>query len=214
MTSGWVGDDDSTFQGMRGCQRKIIYSAWSNYANFGCDIGGYRGKDSPPMPEKELFIRWAQYGAFLPLMENGGGGEHRPWESPFDLETLEIYKRFVIQHYRIALYLLQVGQKALDTQTSSIQPLDTRGNDHKEDHPYLEPLSYSYTLGDSILVHPVSWSLKEAAAKFNVTIPPLATAVEMSFPAGSQWLDWWAPSGWIGGPHMTPPRWLKGEPRN
>lgn len=28
MFSGWVGDDDSTFNGLTGCLRKVIYSAW------------------------------------------------------------------------------------------------------------------------------------------------------------------------------------------
>lgn len=88
MFSGWVGDDDATFQGLRGCARKVIYSAWDGYANFGCDVGGYRGSESEK--DKELFLRWAQFGAFLPLMENGGGGEHRPWM--YDDETTEIYK--------------------------------------------------------------------------------------------------------------------------
>lgn len=28
MYSGWVGDDDATFNGLTGCLRKVIYSAW------------------------------------------------------------------------------------------------------------------------------------------------------------------------------------------
>jgi len=35
----------------------------------------------------------SQLGAFCPLMENGGEGEHRPWM--YDNETLEIYRNFV-----------------------------------------------------------------------------------------------------------------------
>jgi len=81
--SGWVGDDDATFNGLRGCAKKVVYSAWGGYANFGCDVGGYRGSNDL---DKHLFIRWAQYSAFLPLMENGGGGEHRPWL--YDNETV------------------------------------------------------------------------------------------------------------------------------
>lgn len=49
--------------------RKVIFSAHNDNANFGCDIGGYRGTD-----DKLVLIRWVQLGAFLPLMENGGGG--------------------------------------------------------------------------------------------------------------------------------------------
>lgn len=45
VLSGWMGDDDATFNGLRGCMKKVIYSAWDGYTNFGCDIGGYRGED-------------------------------------------------------------------------------------------------------------------------------------------------------------------------
>ena len=44
----------------------MLYSAWDGYANFGCDIGGYRGGSDTK--DKELFLRWAQFGAFLPLV--------------------------------------------------------------------------------------------------------------------------------------------------
>jgi len=65
------------------------------YANFGSDIGGYRTDSSsnPLGRTKEVFIRWAQLGAFSPLMENGGNKEHRPWKFDGTNETLDIYKK-------------------------------------------------------------------------------------------------------------------------
>ena len=60
------------------------------YPNFGSDIGGYRSGEGDLGRTKELLIRWAQLGAFSPLMENGGNKEHRPWV--FDDQTLKIYK--------------------------------------------------------------------------------------------------------------------------
>lgn len=35
MFSGWVGDDDPNFEGLRSAMRDIIHSAWHGYANFG-----------------------------------------------------------------------------------------------------------------------------------------------------------------------------------
>lgn len=55
----------------------MFHSARANYVNFGSDIGGYRSDDSELGRAKETFIRWAQLGALVPLMENGGSKEHR-----------------------------------------------------------------------------------------------------------------------------------------
>jgi alpha-glucosidase (family GH31 glycosyl hydrolase) len=63
-----------------------------------------------------VFIRWAQVGAFSPLMENGGDGEHRPWIFDNDTgnnETTEIYADLVNTHLSLAPYLYQSGNNAL-----------------------------------------------------------------------------------------------------
>lgn len=70
-----------------------LYCLCKGYANFGSDIGGYRSGDGELGRTKELFIRWAQLGAFSPLMENGGNDEHRPWKFDSNNETLNIYKK-------------------------------------------------------------------------------------------------------------------------
>jgi len=95
MFSGWVGDQDPTFDGMQVALKNMFHSAWRNYLNFGSDTAGYRSP-SGTIRTKELLIRWAQMSAFCPLFENGGTGEHRPWA--YDNETLEIYRSFVYIH--------------------------------------------------------------------------------------------------------------------
>ena len=75
MFSGWVGDQDSSAEGLRKAMGNVMHSAWNGYLNFGFDIGGYRGQNIP----RNIFIRWFQIGAFVPFMENGGNGKHQPW---------------------------------------------------------------------------------------------------------------------------------------
>ena len=93
MFSGWVGDQDSSSEGLKKAMYNVLKSAWNNYLNFGFDIGGYRGQNI----SKNIFIRWVQVGALVPFMENGGNGRHRPWA--FDEETVDIYRKFVNLHY-------------------------------------------------------------------------------------------------------------------
>ena len=42
MLSGWVGDQNPNFNGLKHALGNMFHSAWKGYANFGSDIGGYR----------------------------------------------------------------------------------------------------------------------------------------------------------------------------
>lgn len=191
MVAGWVGDDKSDWNGLRGAARKVIYSAWDQYANFAFDIGGYIAQDLAPAAAKELFIRWAQFGAFLPFMENGGGGEHRPWM--YDEETLDIYRKFVDAHCQLSYYLQSVGSAALGGGYSTISPLEAtptpiRERSHRN---YPQPTEFAYLLGPDIFVHPVLHESVVSAA----TGKTEALLLTIKFPAqtGSVWLDYWRP---------------------
>ncbi len=80
MFSGWVGDQDPTFSGLRQALVNMFASAWNNYTNFGSDTAGYRSARPPRTPDE--FLRWAQVNAFLPLFENG---------APFKRERMRKY---------------------------------------------------------------------------------------------------------------------------
>ncbi len=140
--AGWVGDQDATFEGMRKALNNMLWSSDYGYIAFGSDIGGYREKwsEHPQWGRtKELFIRWAQLGAFSPVMENGGGGEHRPWA--FDEETTEIYRRFTKLHYAVIPYLMEEGAVAFERGESLMK--------------FIYNTEDAYLLGSDILVFPV-----------------------------------------------------------
>jgi Glycosyl hydrolases family 31 TIM-barrel domain len=72
MFSGWVGDQDPTFDGLRNALINMLQSAHRNYLNFGSDTGGYRsGGPAPYGRSTELFTRWFQMSAFCPHFEVG-----------------------------------------------------------------------------------------------------------------------------------------------
>ena len=137
--AGWVGDQDSDFLGLQAALRNIYWSADFGYTAFGSDIGGYRDDDSELGRDKEPFVRWAQFGALCPIMENGGGGEHRPWE--FDTETADIYREFTNLHYSLLPYLNEHGAEAFAAGTSLMA--------------FERDETFEYLLGPDIFVAPM-----------------------------------------------------------
>lgn len=116
---------DPTFEGFQDAMTNIIYSAWYNYVNFGSDIGGYRSDGPAPLGRtQELFTRWFEAMAFMPLMENGGDNEHRPWkfDSNGTTNTTDTYRLFVNAHYELVPYLYTTGTQAFEGNTSAISP--------------------------------------------------------------------------------------------
>jgi alpha-glucosidase (family GH31 glycosyl hydrolase) len=150
--AGWVGDQDATFEGLRMALLNMYYSAQLGYVAFGSDIGGYRDEGKYPLGRtKELFIRWTQLGALNPVMENGGGGEHRPWK--FDTQTTDIYRTFVKLHHALIPYLMDEGAKAFKAKKSLMT--------------FLDKTDYRYMLGPDVFVAPM---IKSGTAR-TVTFP-------------------------------------------
>ena len=138
--AGWVGDQDATFEGLAAALDNMYWSADYGYVAFGSDIGGYRANgEGPQGRSKEVFLRWAQQGAFVPVMENGGAGRHEPWA--WDEETVDIYRTYVRLHMALLPYLSEQGGLAF-AEGRTLVPFEAR-----ED--------YSYRLGPDLFVAPM-----------------------------------------------------------
>jgi alpha-glucosidase (family GH31 glycosyl hydrolase) len=137
--AGWVGDQDASFEGLVAALDNMLHSAEYGYVAFGSDIGGYREDGSELGRDKEVLLRWAQLGAFNPIMENGGSGAHWPWL--FDDQTTEIYRTYVLLHHAILDYLDAEGALAFEAGVSLMDfgPGDT----------------YDFLLGPDIFVAPM-----------------------------------------------------------
>lgn len=146
----WVGDQDATFAGMKNALNNMYQSDVNNYLVFGSDIGGYREEPVPNGRAKDVFVRWAQLGAFSPLMENGGGGEHRPWM--FDQQTDDIYNKFARLHHAMVPYLMHQGDSLFAATQSLMQ--------------FVNSTSYSYMFGNDIFVAPVLSSSNSISVSF------------------------------------------------
>ncbi len=145
--AGWVGDNDNDWGGLRHALNNMFASAKYNFVSYGSDIGGFRSDDNM---YKDVFIRWAQLGAFCPVMENGGGGEHRPWM--FDEETLDIYRDYAILHTSLIPYIYSSAAYSYEIEKPTMRP---------------QLGEYMYLLGSDILVAPMF----EAGAQREVVFP-------------------------------------------
>ena len=140
---GWVGDQDNDWGGLRSALNQMFTSSLFNYVSYGSDIGGFRS--GPADNPEDVFVRWAQMGAFTPIMENGGGGEHRPWiydEKRGDGKNTvtDIYRNFVQLHYRLIPYIQSQVAYSYERRQPTMRP--TLGY-------------YQYMLGDDIFVAPM-----------------------------------------------------------
>jgi alpha-D-xyloside xylohydrolase len=92
-TAIWPGDLDASFVpggletvdgltvgGLPAAVAGLLSLAMSGYPLYGSDVGGYRGD----APSPELLLRWAQFGAFSPVMQVGGGKNFAPWDAGYE----------------------------------------------------------------------------------------------------------------------------------
>jgi hypothetical protein len=204
MFSGWVGDNNADFGGLRDAAINILESAWQNYTNFGSDTGGYRGAGPEHIRTPEVFLRWAQFNAFLPLFENGGNDDHTPWsfDTPGSTVITDLYRRLVNAHYALSPYLLSTGTTAFARGISALTPTSAP----PIDFPFiLQPdlvSDWSLALGPYIFVSPIVY---ENVTEIYVTLPnsvaSAALANRFGYPAPSAngWIDFWTNTSYLDG---------------
>lgn len=168
-TVGWGGDYEGNFGGIRKQMKDLYRSASTGYGTLAVEVGGFFRSH----PSKKSLIRYAQFGALMPVMvnggENGGLAEHLPWH--WDDETVKIYLYYATLHSELAPYLFSCS---VDTHLN--------GGSIVKDADYDKG---RHMLGEWLLVYPV-WT--EEGKR------------EVELPGKGKWIDYWNDgSGIIGG---------------
>lgn len=140
----WAGDQYASWEQLRSLVPAGLSAGLSGSPFWGHDIGGYIGTPTP-----ELYIRWAQFGTFCPLMQFHGQTSREPW--CFGPEAEQAFT--FLAHLRMNLRptLKALGEEAAKEGTPIMRPMifefpgDARFRD--EDTQYM--------LGPDLLVAPV-----------------------------------------------------------
>ena len=78
----WSGDNSTSWETLKYNLKMGLGLALSGVSNTGHDIGGFSG----PAPDPELFVRWVQFGVFMPRFcihsWNDDGSANEPWMHP------------------------------------------------------------------------------------------------------------------------------------
>jgi alpha-glucosidase len=158
VASTWTGDNYTDFSELRGNHKQIMTMALTGFLFFGPDIGGFAG----PKPGEELFLRWLQYGVFLPrfTLHSWKPGEEptMPWLYP---ERMEEVRRLFALRERLIPYLYAQAEGARERHLPLIRPVFV-------EDPSWDAESDCFLCGEKLLVCPV---FDEGVSELTVTLP-------------------------------------------
>ena len=176
VASTWTGDNYTDFAELRGNHRQAMTMALSGFLFFGPDIGGFAG----PKPGEELFLRWLQYGIFLPRFTlhswKPGEASTMPWLYP---ELMPSVRRLFDLRESLIPYLVEETELARAQNLPLLRPV------FLYDKAY-DPESDCFLCGEKLLACPV---FDEGAEDVTVTLPHLCGGWKLrgqgkTYPAG------------------------------
>lgn len=156
----WSGDVETSWEGLRASLSLVLGMGLCGVPYSGPDVGGFTGSPSP-----ELYLRWFQLGAYLPLFRTHAAkwaGRREPWE--FGEEVLGHARAALAERERLLPYLVTLAQLAHRTGAPYVRPVWWQ---HPRDRG-LRDCEDAFLLGDALLVAPV---LEAGARARSVRLP-------------------------------------------
>jgi alpha-D-xyloside xylohydrolase len=139
---------------------RLYTAAQAGYSAVCVEVGGFLGAK----PTKKTLIRYAQFGALMPVMNNGGGNggltNHLPWWH--DEQTTDIYRYYATLHSELVPYIFSCSVESNLTGVPIVRDSDIEKKHHK--------------LGEELFV---SFITSDTNAK------------EVVLPSESDWIDYW-----------------------
>ncbi len=158
LATTWTGDNFTGFSELRYNHYQAMTMALSGYCFFGPDIGGFAG----PKPSRELFLRWLQYGVFLPrfVLHSWKPEEAStmPWLYP---DVMDAVKRIFDLREKLMPYLSRELERCMKEEEPLITPVFLKDAQYDRESDF-------FYLGERILACPV---FDEGVNEIMVTLP-------------------------------------------
>ncbi|MGW6143270.1 glycoside hydrolase family 31 protein [Streptomyces sp. NPDC055140] len=156
----WSGDVATGWPGLRASLSLVLGLGLCGVPYSGPDVGGFDGEPSP-----ELYLRWFQLGAYLPLFRTHAAlraGRREPWE--FGDEVLGHARVALVERRRLLPYFVTLAHLARRTGAPYVRPVWWGTPEDRA----LRDCEDAFLLGDSLLVAPV---LEPGADRRAVRLP-------------------------------------------
>ncbi|WP_079161592.1 glycoside hydrolase family 31 protein [Streptomyces fodineus] len=143
----WSGDVATGWPGLRASLSLVLGLGLCGVPYSGPDVGGFDGSPSP-----ELYLRWFQLGAYLPLFRTHASlraGRREPWE--FGPEVLQHARVALLERRRLLPYFMTLAHLARRTGAPYVRPLWWGAPEDRA----LRDCEDTFLLGDGLLVAPV-----------------------------------------------------------
>jgi len=171
----WSGDSNTDFERYDGLPSNIpaaISAGLCGLPLWAADIGGYmsvttRGRD------KELYLRWTELAALLPIMRTHHGTHpRRNWQFDSDRETLEHFRDYCRLHTALFPFIYGLAHEASRSGLPAVRHLVL----HFPEDRHSWAVEDQFLLGDRLLVAPVVTRNSRGRTVY--------------FPPGA-WVDYW-----------------------
>jgi alpha-glucosidase len=156
----WSGDVATGWPGLRASLSLVLGLGLCGVPYSGPDVGGFDGE-----PSAELYLRWFQLGAYLPLFRTHAAlraGRREPWE--FGDEVLGHARVALVERRRLLPYFVTLAHLARRTGAPYVRPVWWGAPEDRA----LRDCEDAFLLGDSLLVAPV---LEQGADRRAVRLP-------------------------------------------